>query len=191
MIKKINLKYGLLAISTLVLVGCQSKPAQQDVAQSTLGTTSKLASNASSANAQAYGVSRPIAVLKPQTDSQGFIQNPMRAPSSQTYYFAFNQSQLRPNDLKALMIQANYLASHPSAQVRLEGNTDNRGSREYNIALGWRRDQSVGRILEQQGVQPTQIQMISYGKERPAVQGNSEQAWSLNRRVNLVYKVTG
>lgn len=190
MIKKNNLKYAMLAIGALMLVGCQSKPAQQDVAQPTLGTANTLASN-NAGQTQAYGLNRPIAALAPQTNSQGFIQNPMRAPSSQTYYFAFNQSQLRPNDLKALMVQANYLASHPSAQVRLEGNTDNRGSREYNIALGWRRDQSVGRILEQQGVQPTQIQMISYGKERPAVQGNSEQAWSLNRRVNLVYKVTG
>ena len=95
---------------------------------------------------------------------------------------------MRSQDLRALRIQANFLASHPNAKIRLEGNTDNRGSREYNIGLGWRRDQSVARILEQQGVRSTQIQMVSYGKERPAVDGNNERVWSLNRRVNFIYK---
>ena len=85
-------------------------------------------------------------------------------------------------------MQANYLASHPNAKIRLEGNTDDRGTQEYNIGLGWRRDQSVARILQQQGVSPKQIQMVSYGKLRPAVPGENEKAWGLNRRVNMVYK---
>ncbi len=119
-----------------------------------------------------------------------FYNNPLHAPANQTYYFAFDSSDMRPNDLQALRIQANYLAMHRRAQVRLEGNTDNRGSREYNIGLGWRRDQSVARLLEQWGVAPEQIQMVSYGKESPVVDENTERAWALNRRVNLVYKVT-
>ena len=61
---------------------------------------------------------------------------------------------------------------------------------EYNIGLGWRRDQTVARILEQQGVKPSQIDMVSFGKEKPAVMGDNEQAWSLNRRVELVYEKT-
>lgn len=117
-----------------------------------------------------------------------YYKNPLRAPSNQTYYFAFASSQIRSSDMRALQIQANYLASHRSAKVRLEGNTDNRGSREYNIALGWRRDQAVTRLLEQQGVSPSQIQMVSYGRERPVVMGNNDRAWALNRRVNLIYK---
>ena len=184
---------GLLALSGL-LMGCQSKPA---------ASTSALASSdasqitgASAAMSQGAGVQslvaqRPISPIQPRHDSQGFVVNTLRAPASQTYYFAFNRSEMRPVDLNALNIQAKYLSSHPNARIRLEGNTDNRGSREYNIALGWRRDQSVARLLEQQGVRPQQIQMVSFGKEKPAVRGENERAWSLNRRVNLVYKVTG
>lgn len=123
-----------------------------------------------------------------KTDAQGFRINSLKAPSNQTYYFGFNESDIRSQDMKALLIQANYLASHPSAHVRLEGNTDNRGSREYNIGLGWRRDQAVARVLAQQGVHKDQIQMVSYGKENPAVPGNNEHAWALNRRVEFNYK---
>ncbi len=87
----------------------------------------------------------------------------------------------------AATIQAAYLMTHRNAHVRLEGNTDDRGSREYNVGLGWRRAQAVARILKQQGVAPSQIKMVSYGKEHPAVSGNNEEAWSLNRRVELIY----
>lgn len=125
------------------------------------------------------------------TNSDGFKVNSLTAPSDQTYYFGFNESDMRPEDTKALNIQANYIAAHQNAKVRLEGNTDNRGSREYNIGLGWRRDQTVARAMEQQGVQPAQIQMVSYGKENPAVQGNDEHAWALNRRVDFIYKNKG
>ena len=61
------------------------------------------------------------------------------------------------------MIQSDYLVTHPNIKIRLEGNADARGSREYNIGLGWRRDQTVARLLEQQGVKPTQIDMVSFG----------------------------
>ena len=183
------MSFGLV-LTTALLVGCQSKPASTDVAQSTLGAADSSTSTSGSAVTQAYGANQSVSTVTPQTDAQGFIINNARAPSSQTYYFAFDSSELRNSDLKALQVQANYLASHAGASVRLEGNTDNRGSREYNIALGWRRDQTVARILEQQGVRPSQIQMISYGKERPAIVGQGENAWALNRRVNLVYKVT-
>lgn len=113
--------------------------------------------------------------------------NSLYAPSHQVYYFAFNQSAVSPQDVHAATIQANYLVTHKNASVRLEGNTDDRGSREYNVGLGWRRAQAVARILKQQGVSPKQIKMVSYGKEHPAVNGNDEQAYSLNRRVELIY----
>lgn len=122
-------------------------------------------------------------------NANGEIINPLVAPANQTYYFVFDSSSIRPQDLKAMNIQANYLATHPNAKVRLEGNADNRGSREYNIGLGWRRDQAVARVLEQAGVAPKQLDMVSYGKEHPAVFGNNERAWRLNRRVHLVYEV--
>ncbi len=122
-----------------------------------------------------------------QYDSNGMRINPLRAPANQTYYFEFDSSNMRSQDMNALNIQANYLAAHPNVRIRLEGNTDNRGSREYNIGLGWRRDQAVARLLEQQGVKPGQIKMVSYGKERPVAMGDTSQAWALNRRVDLKY----
>lgn len=120
-------------------------------------------------------------------DSSGFVVNEMAAPRNQTYYFAFDQSTLREQDLAAIELQAHYLVEHPSAVVRLQGNTDNVGSREYNIALGWRRDQSVQHILKQYGVRDNQIKMVSYGKERPARLGDTALARALSRRVELVY----
>ncbi|MFV9988689.1 MAG: OmpA family protein [Coxiella endosymbiont of Dermacentor nuttalli] len=126
-------------------------------------------------------------------NSQGLIINSLVAPANQTYYFDFDSTIVRPVDLQAIHIQANYLVTYPKAKVRLEGNTDNRGSREYNIGLGWRRDQAVAHILEQEGVAPSQINMVSYGKEHPVVLGenrssNNNYAWRLNRRVNLIYE---
>lgn len=121
-------------------------------------------------------------------DFEGRIINSLIAPTNQTYYFGFDSTAAQPADLQAIHIQSNYLATHPTAKVRLEGNTDNRGSREYNIGLGWRRDQAIARIFEQEGVAPSQMDMVSYGKEHPAVPSNNEYAWRLNRRVNLIYE---
>ena len=88
-------------------------------------------------------------------------------------------------------MQAGYLVSHPNAKIRLEGNADDRGSREYNVALGWRRAQAIAHILKQQGVSVGQMELVSYGKEHPAVVGETEEARSLNRRVELVYESVG
>jgi len=136
------------------------------------------------AGAQTYGYGDQSAF---DSSSQKHV-NSLKAPSNQVYYFSFNSSGFNPSDMQALSIQAAYIATHPSAQVRLEGNTDARGSREYNIALGWRRAQAVKSLLRQRGVESSQIEVVSYGKERPAAFGNNEQAWVLNRRVELVYE---
>ncbi len=173
------LKISIIGLSALTLVACHSgyKP------------LSGQAGASAEAGADAYGVQGQAGYQgQGRYDSEGRFINPLVAPANQTYYFDFDSNVVQQSDYKALSIQANYLATHPKAKVRLEGNTDNRGSREYNIGLGWRRDQAVARLLEQQGVSPKQIDMVSYGKERPALSNNSEKAWSLNRRVNLVYE---
>ena len=104
-----------------------------------------------------------------------------------TYYFKFDSSELIGVNLQAVQAQGTYLSAHPDQYVFLEGNTDIRGSREYNIGLGWRRAQSVKRVLVAQGVSPANIKMISYGSENPVAHGNIEQDYALNRRVNLIY----
>jgi len=113
--------------------------------------------------------------------------NSLAPGSNQVYYFRFDQSTVSASDLRAITAQGEYLLANKNAQVRLEGNADDRGSREYNIGLGWRRAQAVAAILKQQGVLAGQIKMVSYGKEHPAVSGENEKAWALNRRVELIY----
>ena len=104
-----------------------------------------------------------------------------------TIYFNFDQSTIPAKYQPIIEANANYLKQHASAKVRLEGNTDPRGSREYNIGLGQRRASSVAQQLEILGVSPDQIVTVSYGQERLAMQGNSEQAYRLDRRVDFVY----
>ena len=79
-----------------------------------------------------------------------------------------------------------FLTANPSSKVRLEGNTDERGTREYNVALGERRANSVAQDMESKGVSASQISVISYGEERPVAPGHDESAWSQNRRVDVV-----
>lgn len=155
-----------------------------------LAACSKSPNNSAQLNAKdAYASSATAHGVNSQGDYAQDSQDASKSSANQTYYFAFDGADLTPESIKSLRAQANYLMSHPNAKVRLEGNTDDRGTQEYNIGLGWRRDQSVARILEQQGVSPKQIQMVSYGKLRPTSQGEDEQAWALNRRVDLIYKV--
>jgi peptidoglycan-associated lipoprotein len=103
-------------------------------------------------------------------------------------YFDFDKSDIRPEFNDLLAAHGHYLATHPDVQLRLEGHTDERGSREYNIGLGERRAQAVRRVLLLQGATAEQLSTVSYGEERPAALGSDEEAYSLNRRVELVYR---
>jgi peptidoglycan-associated lipoprotein len=102
-------------------------------------------------------------------------------------YFDFDSSEIKGDGTDIVGAHAKYLANNANARVRLEGHTDDRGSREYNIGLGERRAQSVRRALLLQGATEAQLSTVSYGAERPAVAGHDETAWSKNRRVEIVY----
>lgn len=102
-------------------------------------------------------------------------------------YFDYDSSEIRAEFVEVVTAHAAYLVKYPTARVRLEGHTDERGSREYNIGLGERRAQVVRRALMLQGVSEAQITTVSYGEERPAAPGSDEAAYAQNRRVELVY----
>jgi peptidoglycan-associated lipoprotein len=102
-------------------------------------------------------------------------------------YFDFDSSEIKGAGTDVVAAHAKYLAAHTATRVRLEGHTDERGSREYNIGLGERRAQAVRRALLLQGASDAQISTVSYGEERPAVAGHDEAAWAKNRRVEIVY----
>jgi peptidoglycan-associated lipoprotein len=102
-------------------------------------------------------------------------------------YFDYDRAEIKPEFVPVVAAHAKYLNGGAERKVRLEGHSDERGSREYNIGLGERRAQAVRRALMLQGVSEAQITTVSYGEERPAVQGSDESAYAKNRRVELVY----
>ena len=176
------LKVGVAAAASLLLAACSHSSNPTPNANQT----------AMNSSATSYGVGSGSGFQSASSGmGSGMHVNSLKAPSNQTYYFGFDSNSVRSADTRTLMVQANYLASHPNARVRFEGNTDNRGSREYNVGLGWRRDQAVERFFTQRGVSPKQIQMVSFGKEHPIALGDTARDWALNRRVNLIYKRAG
>jgi peptidoglycan-associated lipoprotein len=107
--------------------------------------------------------------------------------AKRTIYFDFDSSEIRGEGTDIVAAHAKYLAGNTGMKVRLEGHTDERGSREYNIGLGERRAQAVRRALLLQGAGEVQLSTVSYGEERPAAAGSDEAAWTKNRRVEIVY----
>ena len=115
------------------------------------------------------------------------IDDPNSPISRRVIYFEYDSSNILSEDQDLLIAHAGYMTANPGLGVTLEGHADERGSREYNIGLGDRRVQSVRRMLELQGVSPSQINTVSYGEEKPAVEGHSDTAWRMNRRVEIIY----
>ena len=108
-------------------------------------------------------------------------------PETRVIYFDFDKSNIKGEFQATVVEHAEYLIANPNVSVTLEGHCDERGTREYNIALGERRAASVERMLILQGVSAVQINTISYGEERPAALGHNEEAWALNRRTEFIY----
>ncbi len=121
----------------------------------------------------------------------GFKGSPFDDPnnplSKRTVYFEFNSADVASEDREIILAHAEYLASHPDAKIVLEGHADERGSREYNIALGERRAKAVSKLMLLQGAAQAQIDVISFGEERPIAIEHDESAWRLNRRVEILY----
>ncbi len=102
-------------------------------------------------------------------------------------YFGYDSSELRSEDTDIVASHARQLSMDSSLSVRLEGHGDERGSREYNIGLGERRAQTIRRLLLIQGASASQVSTVSFGEERPAVEGSNEAAYAQNRRVEIAY----
>ncbi len=120
-----------------------------------------------------------------------FSGDPLDDPSSplsqRIVYFELDSSEVKAEDRATITAHGKYLADNANAAVTLEGHADERGSREYNLALGERRANAVRQLLLAEGAATQQIQTVSYGEEKPADPEHNEDAWSLNRRVELVY----
>ena len=164
-------RFGLVCISVVLLTSCSKK---------TMGIDDDEIAT------QSHGIG-----AFSRFDSQGPGESyTTKAPHNQTYLFGFDNSKFATKYRPSLQAQADYLSSHKNARIMLSGHTDERGSREYNVALGERRANSVQSLLRAAGVQAKQIRVVSYGKERPAVDGHDDQSYQQNRRVELIYEAT-
>ena len=172
----------VLAVAVLVLglAACQ-KPIKPDETEAPPADTSAATSAGLGGEAAAGAGTATSPVLTAQQQALADLK------SRSVVYFDFDSSEISPQYVQVVAAHAAYLVKFPTARVRLEGHTDERGSREYNIGLGERRAQTVRRALMVQGVAEAQITTVSYGEERPAVEGSDEAAFAQNRRVEMVH----
>jgi peptidoglycan-associated lipoprotein len=156
---------GLMA-ALLIVAGCETPPEET--------TTTETATT------EAMPAPAPMQKMSAQED---LVIN-----VGDRVFFDFDKSDLRPDAIDTLNRQSDWMKTNGSVTVAIEGHCDERGTREYNLALGERRASSAKQYLESMGVSGGRMETVSYGKERPAVLGSNEAAWAQNRRAVLVVK---
>ena len=157
-------KFAALSLALAVAVGCSSK----------------------GGDAAGEGAIDPNAGYGANTGAvDGSLSEEAALRAITTFYFEYDSSDLKPEAMRALDVHAKDLQGN-GARVVLEGHADERGTREYNMALGERRGKSVADYLTMQGVSSSQLEVVSFGEERPAVEGDGEAAYSKNRRVEII-----
>jgi peptidoglycan-associated lipoprotein len=166
----------LLIAATSLLGGCPTAPKVEDQPP----TAQALDSLSPRPTEPAPLPTAPPVQLSP-------LDDPSSPLSRRIVYFDYDTSEIRPEYTNLLRVHAGYLFNEPGARVTLEGHTDERGTRDYNLALGDRRSDAVKRYLIAEGVPSERVSTLSYGEERPADPGHGESAWAQNRRVELVY----
>lgn len=194
---KLNQSVLALAIAASLLTGCSSddetatdfmdgtQGGTADASLSGYGDGSGISGSETYGSGSGYGsgsAEYPNAFLGSE------FSDPSNPLSKSTIYFMYDSSQVQQDFIPVIAAHAQYLLSHPTRRLTLEGHADERGSSEYNIALGEQRAKSVARMMKVQGVSESQLQVVSYGEEKPAVDGHDESAYQLNRRVELLYQ---
>lgn len=178
-----SLKRLSIAVTVAALMaGCSSGVKLNEPPVEDKSATSTAAGNAAnSGNTAQSGVA---GVNLGQSDREG--GGPVGV--SRIVYFDFDSYVIKPEYQSVLDAHARYIKAVPGRKVMLEGHTDERGGREYNLALGQKRAEAVRRSLGLLGVSDSQMEAVSFGKEKPAAQGNSEEAHAQNRRVEMSYR---
>jgi peptidoglycan-associated lipoprotein len=155
-------KFNLFAMAAagLVLAGCSSTPTEE-------------------------GSKTTAAPATPVVGAAAAAASAMPASAGSVVYFDFDRDEVKPEFMSVIKAQAASLAGN-AKKVTLEGHADERGTREYNLSLGERRAKSVAEVLKANGITADRIKLVSFGEDRPAVEGHDESAWSKNRRVEFV-----
>ncbi|MDR5898256.1 peptidoglycan-associated lipoprotein Pal [Halomonas vilamensis] len=171
-----------VAFSIAVIAGCSSTGGTQG-GDSTGSQTSRTGSGVESRGAGSGGQYGTTTGSGARTSQQA----DSRIPEVRTIYFDFDRDTIKSEYESVVMAHARYLRANPNAAVVLQGHTDERGTREYNLALGERRANAVQRFLNIQGVSNGQMSVVSFGEERPEARGQGEEAYARNRRVVFNY----
>lgn len=166
-----------LFTAALVLAACSSAP--QKAEETKTATPSATASTSASTPA----ASQPVAA-----SDYDPLKDPNHALAKRSVYFDFDDFSIKEQFRPVVAAHADYLSKNKSRQIVIEGHADERGSSEYNLALGQKRAESVRRSLEVLGVSRNQMEAISLGEEKPRAQGSNEADWAENRRADIVYK---
>ena len=175
-----NKNLMIVLIFTAFLFACESTPEKADDAVAVEDQGTNL-SDADDSEAQTYGTE--------DDDLSGMssLDDPTSLLSVRIIYFEYDSSDVKSEDRTTVEAHAAYLVENPGTIITLEGHADERGSREYNLALGERRAQTVRRQMTLIGALPDQIRTVSYGEERPAIDDHDDYSWSQNRRVEIIY----
>ncbi|HEC19114.1 MAG TPA: peptidoglycan-associated lipoprotein Pal [Gammaproteobacteria bacterium] len=180
-------------LPALMLLGCGTSGEVEEATDTGVSSSSTASDSGSSATTSGVGASGGAKGESMGATDAGtaFSGDPLDDPNSllakRVVYFDFDKSDIKGEFRDIIQAHAEYLANHPNVSVTIEGHADERGTREYNMALGERRANAVKRMLTLQGASASQIRVISYGEERPAALGHNEEAWALNRRAEFIY----
>ena len=178
-----SIRIFLVMILTGLLFGCSSDTVKEDepVQVEDLSGDVPDASGTEDGGAQAYGTDDA------STSAFSQLDDPQSPLSVRIIYFEYDSSEIKAEYRSVIEAHAAYLSANSNTIITLEGHADERGSREYNLALGERRAKSVRQQMTLLGVSSSQIRLVSYGEERPAVDGHDEASWQQNRRVEILY----
>jgi peptidoglycan-associated lipoprotein len=183
-------KMRVILIATLaagfVLAGCQTTPEDQSAA-----AVEDRSKPGAKPGADAKSVDRPkiaaVDVTQGRKDAASALKDPASILSKRSIYYDLDKYDVRDEYRGLIEAHAKYLRENPSARMLIQGNTDERGSREYNVSLGQRRSDGVKRMMVLLGAREEQIESVSLGEEKPQSDGHSEEAWSKNRRSDILY----
>ncbi len=188
---KLWTKTVLAMLPALMLLGCGTSGEVEEGTDDGVSSSSSTSGQGSSATTSGVGSGGAASGESMGEKEPGFSGDPLDDPNSllakRVVYFDFDRSDIKSDFRAIIQAHAEYLANNSNVSVTLEGHADERGTREYNMALGERRANAVQRMLTLQGASASQIRVISYGEERPAALGHDEDSLALNRRVEFIY----
>ena len=182
-----TLRFWILIIAVLAIVGCSSKGGEKQPPADTGKTTTISPPLLQGGSGGLNGEDSGAGGANSDSPNAGRNVDASGAPKERLIYFDFDKSDVRSESRRILEQHASFLTANPNVHIRLEGHADERGSREYNMALGERRALSAKGAMNVLGVEDQRMNTLSYGEERPIDSGHNERAWQLNRRVEIVY----